>query len=256
LLGQPAGSALFGLLRWAPFAATAVTHLLSLVSLLLIRKPLRSETTRARRPWRHELAEGVAWTWRQRFLRVVLTLIAVSNIPFQVVPLALMVLVRDSGSSPAVIGLVTGVGGVGGLIGAVNGTWWMRRLNLNAIVVGGLAVWALLMAFVAFTSGLVLLSALFAAIAYVGGLFNVCGGVYTVRITPDELMGRVGGVATFVSSGTNALGPLVGGVLLDSWGTGRTVGAMSIVMALLAVAAVLSPTVRTVSGTEHGRRLV
>lgn len=244
LLGQPVGSVLFAAARWMPFLATALTHLASLTALLLIRKKFQEQRERTRRALRVEIAEGVAWTWQQRFLRTVMGFIAISNIPFQGIALAVIVIVRAGGGSPAVIGIITALAGVGGILGAVTGLWWLRRVSLRAIVIGGLVAWALVMPPVAFVHDPVALGVLFAVSSYVGGLFNVAGGIYLVRITPDAMMGRAGAVATLLGSGTNFLGALAAGVLLDAIGTGRTVLGLSAIMVLLVVLSLTSRSVR------------
>ncbi|MEO3743404.1 MFS transporter [Plantactinospora sp. B5E13] len=259
LLGRPAGGALFELVRWAPFLATTLAHLVSLVSLLLIRRPFQSTAPAGvpgtARTLRADLVEGIGWVWRRRFLRTVMIFIAISNIPFEGLALAVMYVVKQDGGSGAVVGLLAGVSGVGGLLGALGGTWWLRRLDLRAVVIGGLAGWALVMPAMAFTRDVWALGVLFAAMSYIGGVFNVAGGIYLVRITPDALMGRVGAVATLLGSGTNFLGPLLAGYLLAALPVATAVLALSGVMVVLVAVAVLSPAVRAVVDTPEGRRL-
>jgi predicted MFS family arabinose efflux permease len=253
LLGQIAGGLLFTVARWVPFFFTSIAHFVSLVMLLLIRRDFQQARARPRRSLIAEVGEGVTWMWEQRFLRTVMGFIAISNVAFQGLTLALMLIVRDSGGSAALVGFILGVSGAGGMIGALTGTWWMRRATLRSLVIGGLTAWMLTMPAVAFTSNPVILCVLIAANSYVGGLFNLVGGVYMVRITPDAVMGRVGGVATLLASGTNFLGALVGGFLLGGLGVRSTVLWLSVVMALLVVLSVVSPSVRSISGTSANR---
>lgn len=254
LLGQPIGAALFAVVRWFPFGLTALAHLVSLVALLLIRKPFQLGVPRERRSLAAEVGEGIAWVWREKFLRTVMVFVAISNVPFQGLGLAILVVVEQDGGSAALIGVIIAISGLGGMLGALNGTWWLRTVSLRNIVVGGLVVWTLVMPLMALTRNPFLLGGLFAVSSYIGGLFNVAGGVYMVRITPDEIMGRVGSVATLLGSGTNFLGVLAAGFLLDRWGVSRTVLMLSAVMVFLVVASVVSPSVRNVADTRerHG----
>ncbi|GIG88298.1 MFS transporter [Plantactinospora endophytica] len=257
LIGQPVGGVLFTVAKWAPFLFTTIAHLGSLVALLLIRKPFQQARPERRgTTLRADIAEGVAWLWRQRFLRTVLGFVAISNAVFQALTLALMVIVRNGGGSAAVVGAVIGASGVGGMLGALTGMWWLRRATLRALVVGGLAAWAVTVPLMAFTTDPVSLAMIFAANSYVGGLFNVVGMVYLVRITPDPLMGRVGAVATLLASGSNFLGALAGGVLLAGAGIRATVLGLAAVMSSLVVLAVLSPAVRGIARTPENARMV
>lgn len=245
MLGQLSGSLLYAAARWLPFLLTAVTHLLALISLLLIRKKFQTERTEEPNALRREIGEGLAWVWRQRFMRAAVALIAGSNILFQVLSLALVLIVKEHGGSPATIGLIGTVSGIGGILGAFTGAWWLKRLSPGAIVTGTLAAWALLMLPVALVSQPVLIGALFAGMSFAGALLNVAAGVYQVQITPDAMQGRVTSVFALIGSGMNSAGALVGGLLLASLGTTPTVVGVAAVMACMALAAVLSPVIRT-----------
>jgi MFS family permease len=255
MLGEPAGSVFFTLTSWLPFVATAVAHLGSFVTLAFIRKPFQTERAEPPQPVLDDIKAGIAWVWQRRFLRTVLMFIALSNIPFEGLTLAVMVLIRIDELPPAVVGLVIAIGGIGGVLGAVCGTWWMRRVTMRGIIVGGLAAWALLMPLAAFTENIYALGAIFAGCSYVGGLFNVVGGVYMVRITPDEMMGRIGSVASLLASGTNFIGAFAAGFIIEGLGTSNAILALSGLMGLLVVLAVASPAVRNVVRTPEGAKL-
>lgn len=248
LLGQPLGSALFALVRWAPFVFTALGHLVALLTLLLIRKEFQTSREGGRRDVRAEIAEGVRWLLGQRFLRSAVLLVGCTNVLFQVLSLSLAVTIRDSGGSPAVIGVIGAASGVGGVLGAMSGSWFVRRLCPGMVIIVVFAVWAAFMPLVALTTNPVLLGAVFAGMSCAGALINVMAGVYQVQVTPDAMQGRVGAVAGLLSSGANSFGALAAGFLLASLTVGSTVLGVSAVMAALAVTAGLSPVIRTMPG--------
>jgi predicted MFS family arabinose efflux permease len=244
LLGQPLGSALFALVRWAPFVFTAIGHVVALGTLLLIRKDFQEDRPATRRRLRAELAEGFTWIMAQRFLRAALALIAVTNMLFQILSLSLVVIIARSGGSPVLIGVIGAVSGVGGVLGALCGSWFVKRVRVSAIVLATFGVWAVCMPMVALTAHPVLLGGLFAGMTFAGALMNVTAGVYQVRVTPDEVQGRVGSVAMLLGSGANSLGALAAGFLLDNYGPRWTVLGVGAVMLATTVAAVLSPAMR------------
>jgi MFS family permease len=256
MLASPLGSLLFSLVRWTPFLLTAVTHLISLVQLLFIRKRFQEE--REARPagkFYAEISEGVGWLWQQPFLRAAMLLISASNMIFMGMTLTLLAVVHESGYSPAVVGIVVAAGGIGGVAGAMTAAWWRRQVTMRTLICGGLFVWAVCIAPLAVVTDPVLLGVLFACNGYVSGAFNVAGSVYAVQVTPDHVFGRVLSVMMTLGSGANFLGSLLAGAALSWWGVTNSVIGMTVLMGLLVVAAVLNPSVRNVVNTPHGGRL-
>jgi MFS family permease len=238
LLGQPVGGALYTVARWSPFLFAAAAH-------LLIRKPLQGpRDTAPRRRLAVEVAEGFTWTWRRRFLAALVGLIATTNLLFQGISLAVILIVRDGGGSAALLGTITAVGGIGGMLGALGATWWTRRAPLRTVVVGSIAVWAAVVPLLTVVRAPVAIGALLAVMAYAGGLVNVVGGVYQVSVTPDEMQGRVSSVLTLIASGAGALGALGSGFLLDGLGVTGTLAGITGCMVLLAVTALVTPALR------------
>lgn len=248
LLGQPGAGVLSALTQWAPFLFTAVAHACSLATLLMIRNRLQSgRGTGPPERVGAALLAGVRWLWRHRFARAAAGLIAVSNLLFQILLLAVLVIIRDGGGSPAVAALVATVSGLGGVAGALTATWWIRRVALSALVVGANAVWAGLVPFVALTHHPVALGGLFAAMAFAGAVWTTAVGGYLIGIVPDELRGRVTSVAALLAYGPLAFGSLLGGFALAAFGVTGTVVAVAAAMAVLTVLAASSPGVRDVA---------
>lgn len=246
LLGQPTGSVLFTVARFSPFFAAACAHIVSLVSLLLIRRPFQDEQERqaraaTKRNVNAEVWAGLRWTWRQKFLRTVMVLVAGSNLLFQGMSLALIVIIRQSGGSAAYLGVITAVSGIGGMLGALNAAKWMRRVNLRTLMIGGLAAWAVLIPLVTISANPLVLGAVFAAAAYIGSVSNVAGGIYQMGITPDGLQGRVSGVLGLLGQGANSIGMLAGGAVLDAFGVFHSVLGIGAGMALLALLSLRLP---------------
>jgi predicted MFS family arabinose efflux permease len=256
MLGDPVGSILFSVMRWAPFLVTVIAHVVSLIELLLIRKPFQSERApQEPKALYKDVAEGLRWLWNQPFLRTAMLLIAGSNLVFAGIVLTLIVVIHDSGTTPAAVGIILAVGGLGGVAGAVTSTWWRRRMAMRAVLPAGLFVWTLSIAPLAFVADPVQLGVLFLFIGYIGGALNVMGAVYAVQVTPDEILGRTMSAMMLLGSGANFLGAIVIGVALDGWGVVNTVVGMTAFMAVLGVISLVHPAVRQVAGTPHGGRL-
>ena len=244
LAGQPGSGALLTLARWLPFAFTAVAHVIGMCCILFIRTTFRPPQPQRKQRLHVDIREGIVWIWRNRFARVLIALFAVSNFIFQMMELSFMVIIRGDGHSPTVVGLVTAVGGLGGMAGAMLAPAWSRRFSLYVTFSAGMVVWAVLVPIIAFVRGPVELAAILAGIAVVTGVFNVVAWTYQLKHTPEHLQGRVNGAARFLSSGANSLGSLSGGFLLQTVGITWTGMVMGGGIALLAVWVITSSATR------------
>jgi predicted MFS family arabinose efflux permease len=244
LLGTPVGGFLFDLGMAVPFLADACSYLVSLATLLLIRRRFQEERLEGeRRPVLAEVREGVEWLWGQRFVFVTVLVAAASNLLFQALVLALVVLVRSRGGSGALTGMVLAGFGVGGVLGALSGAWFQRRLPASAIVVGAVWIWAALTPLVVVVPTPVL-PALLAAEAFAGATWNVALNTYYLRLVPDRLVARVSSVGSLASFGALPLGSLAGGLLLQAGGPVVCCSVLAAGMVVLAAIATLSPSVR------------
>ncbi len=244
LFGPPLGGALFGLDRLAPFVADIVSYGVSLVCLLNIRSEFQEARKGPPRSLLGEAREGVVWLWRQPFLRMAVLLIAGTNLGFQALLLILVVVARRHGASPALVGLMLGGAGAGGLLGALLAPSVQRRLPAAVIVIGVTWAWALLVPMVLVSSDPAALGAVFAALAFAGPLLNVVIVTYQLRIVPDAMLARVTSVGLLVAYGAIPLGPLAAGLLMQAMGTVQATLALAGWMLALAVVATLSPSVR------------
>ncbi|MQA24939.1 MAG: MFS transporter [Micromonosporaceae bacterium] len=245
LAGMPLGGLLFGLDRALPFVADAISYALSTVALLLMRRrDLAGPRPEAPASMWREAVAGVRWLVGQPLLRAAVLLVAGSNLIFQAVTLTVIVLAAQRGASPAMIGLVLGCWGIGGLLGAFVAPWLQPVLPPKVVVIGVHWVWAALLPLLLVPREPLLLGMVGAAAAFVGPLWNVVMGTYMLTLTPNHLLGRVRSVSSLVTWGAIPFGSLIGGLLLEAYGPAATVWSLAGLMLALAIAAVASPSVR------------
>ncbi|MFJ4525620.1 MFS transporter [Streptomyces sp. NPDC088810] len=248
MLGTPLGGVLFGLGRAVPFLADALSYLVSLTGLLFIRKEFEAGRPERAGSMGEQVREGLRWLWRQPFLRTTTLLVAGSNLMFRALFLVTIVLAGDLGASSAGVGLMVGVAGGGGVLGSLAAPWFARRIGLGALVIGANWAWAVLMAVIALSRDPFSLAAAYAAMWFVGPLWNVALGSYQLDITPDRLRGRVLAAMSTLSNGVLPIGSLLGGLLLDSAGARTAALALAGWMVLIAGAASLARSVRATPG--------
>ncbi|KQW16630.1 MFS transporter [Streptomyces sp. Root369] len=245
LLGGPAGTVLFTWTRWSPFLAATLGALVAAVNLRFIRADLRTETAVHRRAIHRDLADALRWLRGQRALRAMLPVVTVATALLQVVMQGLVVvLVKEQGLPEATLGLVLGISGCGGLLGALTGRWFMARLALPVLLIGGLTLWAALMNAMAWATGPVQLGVLFAVMNVIGAVFGVATAVYQVTITPQELQGRVAALSGLVVALGTTAGAFAAGKLLAAYGGLLSLLVAAGLMALTALTAALIPAVR------------
>ncbi|HEV2253604.1 MAG TPA: MFS transporter [Streptosporangiaceae bacterium] len=251
LAGPALGGTLFGLSRAAPFAADALSYLASLVTLPFIKAPMQagSPDGLAPRRLRDELGEGLAFTWRQPFLRYSAFFAASVNILLQVLTLGLIVLARHDGASAAQIGLIVACMGAGGLAGAFAAPWVQRKIPAGITITGCMWTWAVLLALVVLVRVPLWLCPLVAVIGLVGPWWNVSVQTYRMQITPTELLGRTSSVALQIAWGVIPLGSLLAGFLLQALSPTAAMTVVAAGMAVTALAATALPPVR-----DAGRR--
>lgn len=250
--GPGIGGALVGVFT-APIAMAvdAASYLVSLISLLLIRLPEPTPSpAQARRSIRAELAEGLRWVFRNRYLRVIAAVGAASNF-FTTAIVAMFVLyaVRDAGLKPGTLGLVLSIGAAGGLIGALMSGRVVRRLTVGRTYVVGLSVTFLSPLIIPAASGSeIVLSAMFAGaffLMYFGmGMTNVV--VLTLRqiVTPERMLGRMNAAMRMLMFGLAALGGPFGGLIGSLTSLRIALWVSAIGAALILVPLILSPVAR------------
>jgi len=244
LAGPALGGALFGLSRAAPFAADALSYLASLVTLPFIKAPMQAAVPARPALLRAQLREGLAFTWRQPFLRYSAFFAASVNILLQVLTLGLIVLARHDGASSAQIGLIVGCMGAGGLAGAFAAPWVQRTIPAGITITACMWTWAVLLTLMVLVRVPLWLCPIVTVFGFVGPSWNVSVQTYRMRITPNELLGRTSSVALQVGWGVIPLGSLLAGFLLQALSPTATITVVAAGMAVTALAATVVAPVR------------
>ncbi|CCH85692.1 Major facilitator superfamily Permease [Modestobacter italicus] len=217
-IGAPLGSVLFALAVAAPLLTTAGGFLLAAVLVVGVagaHRPVRRDGPRT--TIRRDVAEGVGWLWRHRFLRG-LTLVSASTSSTHSMTTGVLVLyaLDTLRIGEAGYGLLLTAAGVGAVVGGLTAAPLARAVGRTATLVAGSVLAAGTLGALAFTDDGRVAGALFAA-GTAGVLFwNVLTMSLRQALIPEELFGRVqGGYRTLVWGGI-PLGALVGGLLADA----------------------------------------
>ena len=259
------------------YGVTAITHALSwlFISGIDVTEPTRVDATgnpdrntarnsahngarnREHEPFWSSLRTGLGFVAGHPVLRTFLMSGALINLgagAYSAV-LALFVL-RDLGLSPALFGLATSIGALGGIIGSLAGLRVKRALgSIRAVVV---CYCSLSAAFamvplaavlpVPHVVSITVSSLLFSALLVMASISST--GI-NARVTPYSLMGRVTSARRFVTMGAVPVGAMVGGLVATLTGNTWTLWLAALLAALTIVPFACSPllTVRELPGT-------
>ena len=171
-----------------PFLVDAVSYACSTVSLLLVRTRFQEERERDPAPPAAAAAEGLAFTWRQPFLRTTAFLYGLLNFSALGLLFCIVIIGQGEGLSGGVIGLLTGVFAASVVVGSFLSRFVRSVLSVHAVLL--LEVWAWLgcAVFLLWPRAVVLALGLVPVGLAVPSTDSVVNG-YRIAATPDRLLG-------------------------------------------------------------------
>jgi MFS family permease len=245
LAGPPLGGLLFGLGRSLPFVGNALSYLLSLVAVLLIREPMQEHREQEPPSGGAAMAEGVRFVLRNPFLRALLVIAAPLNMAFTGMIFALIVSLQRAGTPPFLVGLAGTTFGLGGLLGAFAAPAVQRWLRLPTLVIVLCWASATLMTVSTLFPTSVLAAVPLAAAVFLAPTANAVLFGYQAAITPDRLQGRVVSVIFLAATSAAALAPGLAGLLLAHFASGTAMLVFPLLVAVSAVTATVSSGIRS-----------
>jgi len=182
-----------------------------------------------------EIKEGLGWLWNQPLIRFMALITGGCNFAQAAFPLLLIVLAKNLGASDAQVGLVFSLGGLGAVVGSLVGGRIQRRFSFGAVISSMMWVFAIACPLYAIAPSFIWLGAAAALMYVTGPIYNVVQFSYRLSIIPDEFQGRVNSVFRLFAFGLEPLGALLGGILIQRYGTTPTVVVFSAWLLLLAI---------------------
>ena len=226
-IGGPAlGGALLTIIQ-APFilVATAFTYVVSFFMLTTIRDDETLAPKEERRPLWIEIREGLAFVWNETLLRRIVACTGVGNFFFSLAMTLMPILVlRELGLSPAAFGIATGVGAVGGLLGAAASgrlTEWIGEGTIIAWSAVGFGLAGIVTASITVVPSALTIPVLIAAeffVSFTVLVYNIAQVSFRQRICPTPLLGRMNASIRFVVWGVMPVAGLLAGIVSTSTG--------------------------------------
>lgn len=235
-VGPPLGGFLVAAGAFAAFAAPSMLWIVAVAALFFVPGSFRAERTRDTSV-RADLAEGLRFLWRNRFLRVMAIMVGGFNFATSAwLTLFVLYAVGPSsamGLSEQAYGFLLATIALGGFAASFAAERIERALGRSRALVLSLVAGAVLVGISALTTNPYVIGAVF----FLGGAGTVVWNVVVVslrqRIIPDHLLGRGTSGHRLVAWGTKPLGAVAGGLLAEVVGLRPVFAVMAVVILAL-----------------------
>ncbi|MFE5916578.1 MFS transporter [Streptomyces sp. NPDC056468] len=206
----------------------ALSYLVSAVAMIAVRTREKPEPPPAERDLRRELAEGLRAVFGNPPVRAIALHAAIYNAGGSLVNVAFLVFfVRQLDMGTFAYGLVTVIGGIGAIFGAVCVPFLFERIGYGPSLLVALAfstnAYFLLPLYTGSDTAVFWASAVGLFLGYAG---SAAGSVIAVtvrqKVTPPELHARMNATYRLMNFGTIPVGAALAGVLVDGIGARTT----------------------------------
>jgi MFS family permease len=226
MIAGPLGGYLFVLSVSAPFFVNTGTYAVSAVLVGLVAGTYRAASRsvgddgRQDQPRiRTELLEGLRWLAHQRLLRTMAVLIGMLNVTLTAATAVLVLLVKERLHMGSVgYGALFSCMAAGGILGSVFGDRLIRAVTATWTIRIGLLIEAGMHLALATSRSPYVIGVMFFAFGVHGSLWMIVGTSLRQRLTPPEMLGRVGATTLFIAAGGNCIGAIIGGALAARFG--------------------------------------
>ena len=219
LIGAPIGALLYGVARYLPTAADAVSFAAAAAVVWSLPGQYRPTSSTSRTSLGADIGAGLRWLSRHRFLRTACLLLIVINATLGAGEAVLVLYARstlglsDLGYTALFVTLA-----VGAILGTVIAPAIRRRVNLRPVVVSAAFGQAAALLAVGSTTNLAIATAAMAIVGASNAAWNVVTVSYRQAAVPTELLGRVTSSYRVIALSAMPLGAAAGGITAHTWG--------------------------------------
>jgi predicted MFS family arabinose efflux permease len=192
----------------------------------------------------HEMAAGLRWVWQHRHIRVTVLCAVVLNLFFSAFYLIVIVLMRERRVPSGQIGVMAAMLGVGGIAGALAAPYLHRLMSPFVSIITVFWVLTVVTPVAIFVYNGYVMGVLLLVMAILPPTANTTIVTSQLLLTPDELRGRLSGVLGLVTGVAGALGPVLGGLLMEVIPGGGAVGICAVGIAAVTLLVTVNPTLR------------
>ena len=233
VLGVALGAVLFSAASSIPFYVDAATFILGALILTGIRKPLQGQRLASRNTILTDIAEGLRFLGRHRFLRGLALSVATTNLALNLgFGVMVILVVKEIGASQAVYGAILAVGAAGGVAGSIVAGRLVERLTPRRTLMLTHIPFIAASVIYTFATEAWMVSGAFALSSFALVIYQIPSRALRQRLTPEPILGRVVAAFRIFGLGGPVIGAPLGGVITEAFGVRWAFAASTAVMAL------------------------
>lgn len=244
IIGPFLGGLFFAFNPSLPFLIAAALNLVSALFLGMVRSPLEGQSTKKTDSLWTKVNGGWKWLKHQPLILSMAWVTCFERLLTEGYLLIMVVAALQQHASPAIIGLIFTLGGIGGILGSLVAPWFQRRFSFATVIVGTLWVTSLFWFLMAKFSTPFMLALILAVLFFISPLYNVVYVDYRHALAPRELQEQVDAVARLISSLLWPIGLIFAGIFLQRNGFAFTALVCATGLGILALVATLNPWIR------------
>jgi len=249
VMGRPLGGLLFGIAPILPFLADAASFAYSVFTLKKIGD--NKSDCEAIQPSRrlapddsliNEIRQGLGWIRDDKFARMAIISFSVGTLFFQAL---IMVFLGDAHTrhlSAYAIGMILAASGVGGALGSASASWLLKKISYPWIQIQT-AIWVAGFALLALPGGrqFFCVEIVMAVLGFTGAVGNLALDTHVAKRVDKKMVARVTSVSRLASYSACAIGPVLGGVLVQECGVPHAMTGLCFSSPILLLLAALTP---------------
>ena len=194
----------------------ALSYILSVGSLLLIKKSFNAPGKQRGTSIRQDIVEGLRYVWAHPVLRNISIMMALVNFAGTTIHAQRVLFAKERlGADDSQVALIAAAGSVGVIVLSLVAGKLRKRYAFSKVALGALILNGLLTIVLAFTPIYWAALPVWAAMSGLGILFNINTNSLRQAIAPTEMLGRVVTIAGVLAWSANPVGAFVGGWVIE-----------------------------------------
>ena len=194
----------------------ALSYILSVGSLLLIKKSFNAPGKQRGTSIRQDIVEGLRYVWGHPVLRNISIMMALVNFAGTTIHAQRVLFAKERlGADDSQVALIAAAGSVGVIVLSLVAGKLRKRYAFSKVALGALILNGLLTIVLAFTPIYWAALPVWAAMSGLGILFNINTNSLRQAIAPTEMLGRVVTIAGVLAWSANPVGAFVGGWVIE-----------------------------------------